>query len=217
MLKSLAYVVTVVVLSGCASSQPKKDPYSGLLPSGSAGIVQSADAKPRRADLKSSSVYLVTGANFEEYSQSWRQQVERNSRGNLVYSTSELKLIDAASSPTLTLTPLLATLRKYFADVVVVADLAEARSRNARWIVVFDHHLDQTPAAAVWTNTTTIDLLNSKMQRTVNSEYSEKKSYGIAWGSSDVMNFMRKKAEDIKTTSSKAVALFDVKLSESAP
>jgi hypothetical protein len=75
-----------------------------------------------------------------------------------------------------------ASLQKHFKTVVVVNDLAAARDKKAKWVVMFDHAFVQTSTAtATWTNTTNVDLLDGNFKRVTAASFTEHKDYGGAW------------------------------------
>jgi hypothetical protein len=211
-----ACVAFLILLgSGCAITPPKVDPYSTLLPAGTKVVDSMASFSA--ASLKRETAYLVVGANFVTYADVWNKfQKSAEEGGNLVYSKAFLLEIQAQWSPTRT-TALVATdLQKHFRKIIVVNDLAEARAQGAKWIVMFDHAYVQTSTAtATWTNSTTIDLLDSNFRRVVAAAFSEHKDYGAAWGDGDVQRFSKYRGEDVLHSVKAALILFDTKLASS--
>lgn len=206
---------TLSFLSGCSVTPQRVDPYTGLLPTG-ASIQNAPERLLRTSVLKKEKVYVVTGANFEAYAQTWEKvdkQVKGGSIALLVNSQAELNRMQEAWSPAFATNKLVLMLKKYFGEVVIASDLADARSKNASWVVLFDHAFEQpTTATATWTNTTVVDLLDDKLHRLVHGEYSAKKDYGMAWGNSDVMRFSVNRGKDIQESADKGVANFEEKL-----
>ena len=208
-----ACVAFLILLgSGCAVTPPKVDPYSTLLPAGRK--VVDGTASFSAASLKQETAYLVVGANFVTYIDVWNKfQKSAERGGNIVYSKAFMLEILAQWSPART-TALVATgLQKHFRNVVAVDDLAEAQAKSAKWIVMFDHAFVQTSTAtATWTNSTSIDLLDSTFRRVVAAAFSEHRDYGAAWGDGDVQRFSKYRGEDVLRTVKAAIAQFDAKL-----
>lgn len=202
----------LVWVSGCAVTPPKVDPYSTLLPSGMKVVDGSAAFSA--ASLKQETAYLVVGANFITYTDVWNKfQKNAEEGGNLYYS--KAFMIDAMAqwAPTRTTSLVATKLQKHFRKVIVVNDLVEAQAQSAKWIVMFDHAFVQTSTAtATWTNSTSIDLLNSNLRRVVAAEYSEHKDYGGAWSIGDAQRFMVYRGEDVLRSVNAALVQFDTKL-----
>lgn len=202
-------------LSGCAVSAPRVDPYSGLI---SANMkIEDFTPKPIDSSLwKRQPVYLVTGANFESYAKTWDTMNERvkSPIGALSgYSRATLDEMMDVWSPTKATSNIVIILNKYFDKVIPVSDLAAARDKKARWIVLFDHTFYQaSTATATWTNTTVIDLLNSDLKRAIHSEFRASKDYGAAWGSGDVERFSKYRGIDIQDSLNGAGTDFEKKL-----
>ena len=209
---SACVVLLLLLGSGCAVTPPKVDPYSTLLPAGTK--VVDGTASFSAASLKQETAYLVVGANFVTYADVWNKfQKSAEEGGNLVYSKAFLLEIQAQWSPTRTTSLVATDLQKHFRKIIVVNDLAEARAQGAKWIVMFDHAYVQTSTAtATWTNSTTIDLLDSNFRRVVAAAFSEHKDYGAAWSDGDVQRFSRYRGEDVLRTVKATIAQFDAKL-----
>jgi len=203
------------LLGGCAVSPPMVDPYSTLLPAGRK--VSDSHTRLSPAHLKRETAYLVVGANFVTYAEVWKKfddQSKSTSFANLAYSSDTLQYFSAQWSPTRVTSMVVTELQKHFRKIVVVNDLAEAHARNARWIVMFDHAYVQTStASATWSNTTTIDLLDSSFRRVLSASHTENSSHGLAWSNADAKRFMRLRGEDILRTVNTTLAQFRTKMS----
>lgn len=202
----------LIVGSGCAVTPPRVDPYSTLLPAGR--TVTDGATSFSAASLKNETAYLVVGANFVTYADIWGQfQKNAEQSFNLVYSREFLLNGMAQWSPTKTTSLVTDNLKKHFRNIVVVNDLAEARAKNAKWVVMFDHaYVQASTATATWTNTTSIDLLDNKFRRVLAAMSSEHKSYGGAWSAGDAQRFMVYRGEDVLRTVKAALVDFDTKL-----
>lgn len=206
---------TVVVLTGCAVGQPRVDTYSGLLPAGVTPAPQTL--APRTGQFRDQTAYVVLGANYLSYSDTWakfQKIADGGGFANLVYSSDELQAFQRFWSPTRTTSLVVDTLKKHFADVRMADDLAQAKEQGARWIVVYDHFFQQpTTMTATWTNHTTFDLLSAgRLQRVARAEFAETQSRGIAMGSADVHRLTRQRGEDVVGCISRALQEFDRKL-----
>lgn len=208
---STCVVLLLFLFGGCAVTPPRVDPYSTLLPTGSK-IVDGTSFSD--ANLKQETAYLVVGANFVTYADVWNKfQRQSEKGGNLVYSKADLLEFQAQWSPARTTSLVVTSLQKYFRNIVVVNDLAEAQAKNAKWIVMFDHAFVQTSTAtATWTNSTSIDLLDSNFKRAAAAAFSERKDYGGAWGEDDVHRFSRYRGEDVLRSVHAALNQFEAKL-----
>lgn len=209
-LKILVMLGAIILTTGCVSLPPRVDPYSGLLPAGK--VLESAreDLTFSRADLKRSTAYVVTGANFEAYSALWKQMEERNRGGNFGYNAKQMAIISASWNPSLTTTRLAEVLSRYFKEVEVVSDLAEAQRRNAQWIVLFDHALEYPqPGFPVWINTTVVELLDGKLLRFSKGEHMERKEYPAPFSDAQVMRNMGFQAKDVQTVADRAMVAFE--------
>lgn len=197
---------------GCAVTPPKVDPYSTLLPPGRA--ISDRAGGVSTAGLKQSTAFLVVGANFVAYSETWSKfQKSAEAGGNLVYSRAFLLDLQAQWSPARITSLVVESLRRRFKDVVVVDDLADARDKGATWIVMFDHAFVQTSTAtATWANATTIDLLDKDLRRVLAATFTESKDYGAAWSEADVQRFAQHRGNDIVRSVNGAIAQFDTKL-----
>ncbi len=204
----------LLLASGCALTPPMVDPYSTLLPAGRK--VADSHTRISPAQLKHETAYLVVGANFITYAEVWKKfddQSKTTSFANLAYSNGTLQYFSAQWSPTRVTSIVVTEMQKHFRKIVVVNDLAEAQARKARWIIMFDHaHVQTSTASATWSNTTTIDLLNSNFQRAVSASHTENSSHGLAWGNDDAKRFMKYRGEDILRTVNTALTQFGSKL-----
>ncbi len=205
-----------VVLTGCAVGKPRVDMYNGLLPD---GVTPAATTlAPRTGQFRNQTVYIVLGANYLSYSETWagfQKIADEGGFANLAYTREELQAFQRFWSPERTTSLVVDTLKKHFADVRVADDLAQAKELGARWIVVYDHSYRQpTTATATWTNHTVIDLLSAdRLQLIARAEVSETQSRGIAMGSSDVHRLTRQRGEDLVGCITRAAQQFDRKLS----
>jgi len=212
-LKILFLLSAIVVTSGCVGLPPRVDPYSGLLPAGKVREVVQENMTFSRAELKRSTVYVVTGANFETYAAIWKETEQRNRGGNMAYNREDMARIYASWAPSLTTTRLAEVLRRYFKEVEVVSDLAQAQTRNAQWIVMFDHALEYpNPGAANWINTTVVELLDGKLMLFSKGEASVRNDYGLAWDHAQVMRNMDQHAKDVRAVADRALAVFEESL-----
>ena len=205
-----------VTLSGCAISEPRVDPYSGLI---SAKMkIEDYTPRPIESSLwKRQPVYLVTGANFESYAKAWNVMNERlkSPIGAVsVYSRAHINEMMDSWSPTRATSNIVIILNKYFDKVIPVSDLAAARDKKASWIVLFDHTFYQASTASTnYTNTTVIDLLNSDLKRAIHSEFQASKEFGTVWDEADVKKFEKQRAIDIQDSLIRAGTDFEKKLS----
>ncbi len=203
-----------LMMTGCALTPPMVDPYSTLLPAGRK--VVDSNAHLSAAQLKNETVYLVVGANFVNYAEVWnkhQQTAEKGGFANLAYSKETLLNFQAHWAPTRVTSLVVTELQKHFRKVVVVNDLAEAQAQRARWIVMFDHaHEHPTTATATWTNTTSIDLLDSQFRRVLAASFSEKMAHGTNWGPSDTQRIIKARGTDIVRCVETALAQFNTKL-----
>ena len=204
--------VLLFVSSGCAVTPPKVDPYSTLLPAGR--TILDGTASFSAAGLKQSTAYLVVGANFVTYTDVWNKfQKSAEAGENLYWSQAFLIEVQAQWSPAKTTSLVVEELRKRFKDVVVVDDLAEAQSKRAQWVVMFDHAFVQiSTATATWTNSTSIDLLDEKFRRVVATSTSEYKDYGQSWSDGDAARFMKYRGDDVVRSVRTAIAQFDAQV-----
>lgn len=211
----VAAMATVVVLAGCAVGKPRIDTYSGLLPAGATPVPQGL--APRTGQFKSETAYVVLGANYLNYSDTWAKYQKAADEGgfaNLAYSKDELQAFQRFWSPSRTTSLVVDTLKKHFADVRMADDLAHAKEQGARWIVVYDHYFQPERMTASWANHTTFDLLSAeRLQLVARAEISETKSYGIAMGAADVHRHQRQLGEDLVGSITRALTQFDGKLS----
>ena len=204
----------LLLIGGCAVTPPRVDPYATLLPAGAK--LADGVATFAASDLKQETAYLVVGANFNTYAEVWtkfQKSVEGGS-GNLVYSKAFLLDGMAQWSPAKITSLVVTSLQKKFRNVIVVNDLAEAKDKRAKWIVMFDHAFVQTSTlTATWTNSTSIDLLDNNFRRVAATAISEHKDYGGANDEADVKRFMGYRGDDILRTVKAAVSQFEGKLS----
>ena len=208
-----AFMALLLLLSGCAVTPPKVDPYSTLLPAGRK-LVDGATSISV-AGFKQETAYLVVGANFVTYVDVWSkfQKMAEEGNGNLVYSKAFLLDNVAQWSPARATALVSSGLQRHFRNIVVVDDLAEARTRGAKWIVMFDHAFVQVSTlTATWENSTSIDLLDGNFRRVVASAVFERKDYGGAMNESDVYRFGVYRGEDVLRTVKSAQSQFDAKL-----
>lgn len=205
-------VLEILFASGCAVTPPKVDPYSTLLPAGQKVVDRPTTFSA--ASLKEETAYLVVGANFVSYVDAWNKfQKSAEQGGNLAYSKEFLLQVQDQWSPAKTTSLVVTSLRKHFRDIVVVDDLAEARAKRAKWVLVFDHAFVQTSTAtATWTNSTSIDLLDGSFRRAVAIAVSEHKDYGAAWSETDVQRFAKNRGDDVLRSVKAAINQFDTKL-----
>ena len=213
--KFLLAVSFLLMLGGCSVTKERVDPYAGLLPTGYQQT-KSNITSINKADLQKSKVFVVTGANFEHYSETWNvfdKQIKSGSVSDLVYSRAELERMQSSWSPALATNNLVLTLKNVFGEVQIVEDLATAKSNQANWIVMFDHAFEQpSTASATWTTTTQIDLLDGSLNLVASSRSSSKHSHGIAWGSADVMRLSVQRGTDIKNSIDEAMGKFRLSL-----
>ena len=205
-------VVGLVLLAGCGGTLPKVDPYSGLLPAGTSVV----DSKTpfTAASLKRETAHLVVGGNFVNYADVWEKVRENAGKSGVFSRAAELEMSDRWS-PARTTGLVTASLQKHFKDIVVVSDLADARAKRAKWIVMFDHAYIQ-PAWAVptYTNTTTIDLLDNNLQRVVGGMFSEQKQHAVSavGGQAEGLRLTRLLGDDVLRSVNAAILEFDAKL-----
>ncbi len=210
----ISLLAVIVLASGCAVTPPMVDPYSTLLPAGRK--VEDSTIRLSPAQLKNETAYLVVGANFTTYAEVWskfQESAEKGGFANLAYSKEQLLNFQAQWAPTRVTSLVVTELQKHFRKIEVVNDLAEAKARKARWIVMFDHaHVQTSTATATWENITSMDLLDGNLRRVVATAASERKEHGAAWSNADAARFMVYRGQDILRTVNMALVQFNTKL-----
>lgn len=205
-------VVSLVLLgSGCGGTLPNVNPYSTLLPAGT-NVVDSK-APFSAANLKLETVYLVVGANFVNYADVWKKI--REDSGKAAFSKSADLEISDQWSPARTTGLVTACLQKYFKNIVVVDDLADARAKGANWIVMFDHaYIQPSWVTTTWTNTTTIDLMDNNFRRVAGGRFSELKQHDInvSGGQAEGLRIGRLLSDDVQRSVNTAITQFDAKM-----
>jgi hypothetical protein len=197
---------------GCGGTLPKVDPYASLLPAGT--TVVDSTAPFSAATLKPETGYLVVGTNFVNYVDVWsktRKTAEQG--GNLAFSQASMLEMSDRWSPARTTGLVIASLQKHFKNVVVVEDLADARTKGAKWIVMFDHaYIQPSWMTTTWTNTTTIDLLNNNFRRVADGKFSEIKHHDVGSGEAAALRITQLLGDDVLRSVNAAIAQFDAKL-----
>ena len=164
--------------------------------------------------LKQDGAVLVVGANFVAYGESWERQNKHieSALATLFGARERGRLFAAQWAPTRTTSIVATALRKHFESVEVVNDLAEAKAKRAKWIVMFDHSFEPSPGTPSWTNTTAIDFLNANGLRIFSATFSEHKSYAISWFGENDESIRRNLGDDVLRSVNNAVIQFDAKL-----
>ncbi len=215
MIRGTLVVGLVLLWSGCGvtgGTLPKGDPYATLLPAGT-NVVDST-APFSAANLKQETAYLVVGENFVNYVDVWnkiRKIAEQD--GNLPFSQAAMLEMSDRWSPARTTGMVIASLQKHFKNIVAVDDLADARTKGAKWIVMFDHaYIQPSWMTTTWTNTTTIDLMDNNFRRVAGGRFSELKHHDVGAGGAEALRITRLLGEDVQRSVNAAIAQFDAKM-----
>jgi len=207
-----------LLLSGCAVTPPRVDPYSSLLPAGTK-VVDDKKAQST-ANIKNEEAFFVLGANFYNFEEAW-YKIRKSLDGvsGAMFSASsgisreEVIEITEQWSPQRVATLVSNGLRPHFKKITKVDSLGEAKAQNARWIIVFDHAFVQTSSAtATWTNTTNIDLLDNGFKRVVAASFTERMAHGIAMNNNDQKRLMKLRGVDLARSVESALTDFNTKL-----
>ena len=124
----------VVALAGCLPTSPERiDPYQGLLPaqqtsSGGGGLPVQGRGK---------SLGLLT-SNSTEKQLAYIEDALKMVKTNALYNSHYRPDLEAALKPTYLFDSAVAAIRQRFGKVVVIKDLAEARSKNLDYAGIID-------------------------------------------------------------------------------
>ena len=212
MIRGTLVVGLVLLGSGCGGTLPKVDPYATLLPAGT-NVVDST-APFSAATLKRETAYLVVGTNFVNYADVWnkyRKIAEQG--GNLAFNQAAMLEMSDRWSPARTTGLVIASLQKHFKNIVAVDDLADARTKGAKWIVMFDHaYIQPSWMTTTWTNTTTIDLMDNNFRRVADGRFSELKHHDVGAGEAEALRITRLLGDDVQRSVNAAIAQFEAKM-----
>jgi len=197
---------------GCGGTLPKVDPYATLLPAGT--TVVDSTAPFSAVTLKRETAYLVVGTNFVNYVDVWNKiRKIAEQKGNLAFNRAAMLEMSDRWSPARTTGLVIGSLKKHFKNIVVIDDMADARTKGAKWIVMFDHaYVQPSWTTTTWTNTTTIDLLNSNFRRFADGKFSELKHHDEGTGEAAALRITQLLGDDVLRSVNAAIAQFDARL-----
>jgi hypothetical protein len=164
-------IVCALVL-GCASKIPRMNPYAGLLPEGYQ--LKTAKLKESPAELKTRSLGMVAGANFEKYTEHIYKNKEtiksiHNSPLGMLSSSADRQSQDDTyemADPKRMTMYFAQILQKSFNAIAVYPDIASAKAAKVDYIVILDYsfNLNESGKNIIYGQ---VDLLNQKLEKTV--------------------------------------------------
>jgi hypothetical protein len=169
-MKTLAISLISFLIFGCASFAPRTNPYDGLLPKNYQ--LKPAQTLENQATLKTRTIGLVAGANFEQYTAVIAKDTERvkalqNSPLGFLDSRADRQYRDNLTddvSPTRMTLYFGKLLVNNFKTVQIYSDIASARAAKVDYIAMLDfsfQHIDSSNGLFY----SQIDILNAKLEQ----------------------------------------------------
>lgn len=187
----MAWIAASLTLSGCNTVREHKGVYDGLLPAG----VQPRDAGQALPlqGLKARKAAIVLSGNFEDYVATWVNHYERGGAQDRKAMISQIgtalsvinplaavgsglsgsgsmmdRAIDSsrqASDPRRVIDRLFSNLQRYFGEVKVATDLADARAQKVDYIALADLHFTANAWGDAFLFKGGVHLLDSGVRR----------------------------------------------------